>query len=104
MLFFFEFAFFLVAVITVAIAERAGLGQALVFASVVTILSLAARQLVAGRVPLPAGRDKRELREAPEEARWWRATLDSWQHLNRALLIGWAGLALAAGLARWLSG
>ena len=76
----------MLALVTVVLTEVWGRLQALVLWSAVTLLSFVAsiciRARLAGRRPV----DETEIR--------WRRTLaDSWQHLNKLLLLGLAALA-----------
>jgi hypothetical protein len=75
-LFFFEAGFFVLAILTIVLAEAWDRGLALALWSSITLLSLLATP--------PADR---------AEARWRSAVADSWRHLNKLLLIGLVLLA-----------
>ena len=85
MLFFFEAGFFVLAIITVAIAEVWGRGQALVLWAAVTTISLLAGPFLRERLARTPPADR-------TEAQWRSALAESWRHLNKLLLLGLLGL------------
>src|SRR5947208_15444157 len=86
LLFFFEAGFFLLAVVALALAEIWSRSLALWLWAAVTAISFAVCPLVNARLARTPAGDRTEVR--------WRQTVaDSWQHLNKLLLIGLAALA-----------
>jgi hypothetical protein len=87
MLFFFEAAFFLLAISGLVISEVWGRGQALVFWLAVSLASVAAAQVVAVRFV-------RRPSEDAAEARWRQTVVASWRHFNLLLGLGLVALGL----------
>ncbi len=87
MLFFFEFAFFILALATVAALEFWGPLPAMGIAGTSTAISLAAWAMA-------------RWRRSQQPDRWHQAVLDSWHHLNLLLLAGFAILVAWTVLAR----
>lgn len=87
MLFFFELAFFTVALATVALLELWGPVPAVSVAGGTTLISLAAWAMV-------------RWRRGQRPDRWMQAVLDSWRHLNLVLLAGFAILVAWTTLVR----
>jgi hypothetical protein len=85
-LFFFEAGFFVLAILTIVLAEAWDRGLALALWSSITLLSLLASPLVRSRLERTPPADR-------AEARWRSAVADSWRHLNKLLLIGLVLLA-----------
>ena len=81
----FEAGFFVLAIVGIALAEIWGRGPAAVLWGVVTVVSLAARPLVVGRLGRTPPADR-------SEAQWRRAVDDSWRHFNKLMLLGLAAL------------
>ena len=85
MLFFFEVGFFALAIAAIALAELWGRAQALAVWAGITVLSLGAAAVAAGRLARRPPADR-------IEAQWRRTVADSWRHLNKLLLVGLAAL------------
>jgi ABC-type protease/lipase transport system fused ATPase/permease subunit len=85
-LFFFEVAFFALAIVAIALAELWGRGQALAVWAVVTAGSLIAAPIARARLARRPPTDR-------TEEHWRRTLADSWRHLNKLLLVGLAALA-----------
>ena len=85
MLFFFEAAFFVLAITAIALGEWLGRGQALGVWAAVTVLSVVANPLVRARAWRGPAVDRRE-------EQWRRTVGDSWRHFNMLLLFGLVAL------------
>lgn len=86
MLFFFEAGFFILALLTLVLAERWGRLQALVLWSAITLLSFSASLFIRARLASRPPADETEIR-------WSRTLADSWRHFNKLLLLGLTALA-----------
>jgi hypothetical protein len=93
MLFFFEIAFFLLAVAAIVVVEVWGPGRALSLWAAITLMSLVAAPIVKGRLSRTAAQDR-------VDAQWRRTLVDSWRHFNKLLVLGLLPLAIWW----WLSG
>ena len=87
MLFFFELAFFILAMIALALAEFVSRGLALGLWIGVTTLSYAWSTLARAALARTPAVDR-------SEEQWRRTVEDSWRYFNRLLLVGLAALAL----------
>ena len=85
MLFFFEAAFFILAIVALALAEFSGRGQALGLWVTVTLASFLAGPALRTRLARTPPVDA-------TEARWRQTLAASWRHLNVLLLLGLAAL------------
>jgi hypothetical protein len=87
MLFFFEAAFFVLAIAALALGEFWGRSQALILWAALTVTAVIARPLARRRLSRAPPADR-------AEAQWRRALVDSWWHLNKLLLLGLAALTV----------
>ena len=103
MLFFFELGLFVLAMLTLALAEFVGRGAALGLWLACTVVSLVgyvpARRALAPMLRGPAGgSDGAAKREAELDAKWARTLLYTWRRTNALLLLG----AVVVGGWYWL--
>jgi hypothetical protein len=85
MLFFFEAAFFILALVAVVLSEAWGRAPTTLLWLALTVVSLLARPLLQARLGRRPASDHRD-------ARWRGAVFDSWRHFNLLLLLALAGL------------